>query len=277
MLIVDIDKLFKQFVKDYLKKNHSDGIADSDVEDKTEMLYAAFNDTRFGELDGYTPATFYLDKKDILIKILCGHFENSVPVSDYLIDALIDYADTDSLASLLAPSSPDDLILIVLEVLAHKEAKNIDNRLIDLLFSDDCGDEVKDAAAEGLLYSSTFDVKDLLARCKGETKISGAICGLLSKSKTRNPEITALLTEQFISNPDKAPEYSSYIAAYGDESALPVLSGALKSTDDYVSYKEIGMAIEALGGTFKCDRDFSTDKNYIKIKAAGKNEHKTDD
>ena len=63
---------------------------------------------------------------------------------------------------------------------------------------------------------------------------------------------------------------SGYLAAYGDERALPIL---LRKIEDrsigFVEFQELKYAIEALGGEYNEPRDFSTDKDYLAIEAAG--------
>lgn len=269
MKTVDIDKLFKNFVKDYLKTKPK--LNGDDVDSQTEALYAQFNKTTFEELDGKTPAEFYLDKKDDLVEILTEHFKCGVPVSDYLIDALIDYAKEEDLAKFLSEETDSDMLLVVLEVLSHMGAKSCDNRLIALLFGN-TSDEVKDFCAE--MLSGKDLENELIEYCNKSTNVSGSICELLSEQKKGNKEIAKILEQEFLKHTDKAPEYCSYLVEYGDEGCLPSLYSALENASDYVCYKEIGLAIEALGGNFDSSKDFSKDKNYIKIKEAGKNEHK---
>lgn len=56
---------------------------------------------------------------------------------------------------------------------------------------------------------------------------------------------------------------------YGDERALPVFMGTIEREDiDYVLFQELKFAIEALGGEYNKERDFSSDENYQKIMAA---------
>ena len=63
------------------------------------------------------------------------------------------------------------------------------------------------------------------------------------------------------------PEYANYARIYDDESMLFDLKRILASLSDYVSYKELKMTIESLGGEAD-ERDFTYDKDFIAIKAA---------
>ena len=75
------------------------------------------------------------------------------------------------------------------------------------------------------------------------------------------------LIEQFEKNQDNIPLYSSYIAKYGDERALPLLLKTIENEKlNYADFEELRFAIEALGGEYNKIRDFSKDKSFKKIK-----------
>ena len=59
--------------------------------------------------------------------------------------------------------------------------------------------------------------------------------------------------------------HASYLAAYGDERALPYLLDKIDEEGiTFVEYQELKFAIEALGGEYSKERDFSNDP-YFKI------------
>ena len=59
---------------------------------------------------------------------------------------------------------------------------------------------------------------------------------------------------------------ASYLAAYGDERALPVLLEAIESDAiNFLEFQELKYAIEALGGEYTRERDFSEDAYYKEI------------
>ena len=62
---------------------------------------------------------------------------------------------------------------------------------------------------------------------------------------------------------------AGYLAAYGDERALPHLLKRIEDqTSGFVEFQELKYAIEALGGEYDDPRDFSDDKDYIAVEAA---------
>ncbi len=271
MKIVDIDKLFKEFVADYISKNKDN--LKGDVEEQKEAVYDAFSKTTFDALGGKTPIDFYDDEKDKTVEILKEHFVKNVPVSEYLIDALISYADEEELNALISDASEDDLLLIVIEVMIHKNSKIAVNGLIDLLFEGKRSKEVLDACVDYLSDKDVFDkINDYLS--KENQVVTAQLCDLISRQKRHSYVMTKALETEFLKNPEKAPEYCSYLVEYGDESVLQTLYEGLNKATDYVSTKEILIAIEALGGEADFNRDFSKDKDYIAIKEAQKNERK---
>ena len=83
--------------------------------------------------------------------------------------------------------------------------------------------------------------------------------------------ITNPKAAEFAKNTDNIPLYASYLAKYGDERALPFLMTAIEGEKiSYADFEELRFAIEALGGKYDKERDFSQDKTYKKIKG-GKN------
>ncbi len=271
MKIVDIDELFKTFAKDYILKNKEN--LKGDVDEQKEAVYDAFSKTTFDKLDGKTPLNFYEDKSCEVVDILKEHFALGVPVSEYLIDALIDYAGEDELIKLISKESSDDLLLIVIEVLTHKNSKNADNGLIEVLFEGKRSKDVLDACVDYLSDKEVFDkINDYLN--DENAVVTSQLCDLISKQKKHSKIMTKTLEREFSSNLKKAPEYCSYLVEYDDESVLDTLYEGLQKTNDYVSTKEILIAIEALGGQADFSRDFSKDKDYIAIKEAQKNERK---
>ena len=72
-------------------------------------------------------------------------------------------------------------------------------------------------------------------------------------------------------NQDNIPLYSSYIAKYGDERALPLLLKTIENEKlNYADFEELRFAIEALGGEYNKVRDFKSDKTYKKIMSVKK-------
>jgi hypothetical protein len=92
---------------------------------------------------------------------------------------------------------------------------------------------------------------------------------IMSRVIFRSDEIYSILLDEFISAGEKTPIRASYLAAYGDTRALPVLMERIEDRSiGFVEFQELKYAIEALGGEYVEPRDFSADKDYLAIEAA---------
>ena len=90
----------------------------------------------------------------------------------------------------------------------------------------------------------------------------------MSRSVIRDDKIFELLLKEFRTDPDNVPLHASYLAAYGDERALEYLLDKIDEEGiSFIDYKELLLAIEALGGTYDKPRDFSSDPYYQMFKA----------
>ena len=67
----------------------------------------------------------------------------------------------------------------------------------------------------------------------------------------------------------QSPVRAGYLAAYGDERALPHLMKRIEDRSiGFVEFQELKYAIEALGGEYNEPRDFSDDKDYLAVEYA---------
>ena len=84
----------------------------------------------------------------------------------------------------------------------------------------------------------------------------------------RSDEVYDLLIGEFHAA-DDCSLYAGYLAAYGDERALPLLLRRIEDRSiGFVEFQELKYAIESLGGEYNEPRDFSNDKDYLAIEAA---------
>ena len=113
-------------------------------------------------------------------------------------------------------------------------------------------DEVKERALKA--YDSGLAQETMLEIC--------------SRVKARDERVFERLLSAFLSG-EETPMRASYLAAYGDERALPYLMEAIQNpTIGFIEFQELKYAIEALGGVYDEVRDFTEDKDYLAIEAA---------
>ena len=90
---------------------------------------------------------------------------------------------------------------------------------------------------------------------------------ILSRVRARDEKVFEILMREFKESGENLPMRASYLAAYGDERALPVLLDTIDRDDiNYLEFQELKYAIEALGGEYTTPRDFSDDAYYQEVR-----------
>ena len=99
---------------------------------------------------------------------------------------------------------------------------------------------------------------------------TGYMLEILSRVKERDDAVYEVLMKAFIDSEDtQSALCAGYLAAYGDERALPQLYRRIEDRSiGFVEFQELKYAIEALGGEYNEPRDFTADKDYLAIEAA---------
>ena len=135
-------------------------------------------------------------------------------------------------------------IPVYMRMIVREEDEDFKNQCVD--FIKENADLVKEQALEN--YKNGVE-KPLMLE-------------ILSKVKERDGRVYDILLAEFLSGED-VPMHAGYLASYGDERALPYL---LEKIDEegisYIEYQELKYAIEALGGEYTKQRDFSGDEYY---------------
>jgi hypothetical protein len=263
MKLYDFDGMFDEKLSEYIKKN-SGKYKEEEWEDIIPQMYAKFGDTVIKSI-GKTPNQFYAEMSDEdLIKSLVGHLKQSVPVSEYLCNA-IESRKADELLLPLLDGSEDEVgyalnllgasplaIPKYMELLTTSESEDVRNTCVD--YVKERADDVKELALSN--YHSGIQKEYMLE--------------ILSRCIVKDDRIFDILIKEFRSDADNVPMHASYLAAYGDERALKYLLDKIDEDGiTYVEYQELKFAIEALGGTYEKERDFSGDPYYELIKAHG--------
>jgi hypothetical protein len=124
-----------------------------------------------------------------------------------------------------------------------------------------------------VLRSDADSVKDKALDFWLKGKGGDNMLEILSRVKEKSDSVFEALMRAFREDDEKIPRRASYLAAYGDERALPEL---LRKIEDkslgFVQFQELKYAIEALGGEYNEPRDFSSDKDYIAVENVSRTE-----
>lgn len=257
--LIDFDGLFDEKLAEYMRMN-AGKYTEKQWESVIPKLYKQFGDTYVAKA-GNTPKGYYADMDDEeLVSTLVRHVEEGVPVSDFLCRALEERGCPDALVRLIGSDNEE---LVTLAVNLAGENTRAFGAYFDLLASDG-SEDVKDAVCEQL-KNGADDAKDRALTLYESGVERERMLEIISRCKTRDDRIFDILLREFRTG-DEVPMHASYLAAYGDERALPVLLEYIDRDDiNYLEFQEVKYAIEALGGEYTRPRDFSEDKYYQEI------------
>ncbi len=258
MKLFDFDGMFEKKLAEYMAQ-HPGKYTEEEWEDRIPALYKKFGDTYLKGI-GTTPKGYYAAMDDEqLAAALSAHLKEGVPVSDFLRREIERRGCTDALLALLAEG--DERVLPAAVELAGEDPRAIG--LYFRLLEEDaaCSQLIverllgaADAAKEGAisLYERGIRREEML--------------DVLSRVKARDDRVFGILMKEFRTATDELPVRAGYLAAYGDERALPALLEYIDREDiNFLEFRELKYAIEALGGEYTRTRDFSEDPYFLEI------------
>ena len=269
--VIDIDKLFDEYISDYVYKNVGK-VKPEEIENNIPVLYEKFGNEKLKELDGKTPGEFYRGFSAAeLLDCLKEHLNKGVSVSDFLSQAIIAAKDgAKAVTEAIKCDDSEEFVAYCMNMLSDMKAEIPMERYFEFALLDypDCVGEL----ATEFLCEIADTVKDgALARyADADERGKARIAEIVSRGQKTDGAFDILIAE-FLKHGENLPLYASYLARYGDERALPFLNAAAENEKiSYADFEELRFAIEALGGECKVKRDFSADKTYKKIKGAKK-------
>lgn len=267
MKLIDIDKLFDEYISDFVYSNIGK-IKPEEIEDKMPILYAEFGDKPCKELSGKSPNEYYRQYPvSELLELLDEHIEKQIPVSDFLCEAITDSDQMEKVvADKLCADNSEEFTLYLMNFLNEKNSSLTLNRYLEFVLWD-YSEPIKELATELLCNFADKVKEDVLLHFKDSAKAEKArLTEILSKC-SKDDRVFEILINEFINNPNEIAVYAGYLAKYGDEKALPFLLTTIENEKiNYSDFEELRFAIEALGGEYNKERDFSKDKYYKKIK-----------
>ena len=257
--LIDFDGLFDEKLAEYIQQN-PERYTEKGWENVIPKLYQKFGDIYVAKA-GATPKEYYATMTDEeLVETLGRHFDENVPVSDFLCREIEKRGCTDALVALLSRSEEGILTLAI--NLAGSSEKAFPAYFT--LLTSDVSADIKEAVCEQLKGNADAARERALA-LYAEGKEQEMMLEILSRCKQRDDEIFTLLLNAFRTG-DEVPMHASYLAAYGDERALPVLLEYIDRDDiNFLEFREVKYAIEALGGEYTKPRDFTADPYYQEI------------
>lgn len=266
MKLYDFDGIFDEKLSAYVRKN-ADKHKEREWEDIIPAMYARFGDTVIKSL-GKSPNQYYAEMDDkTLVAQLRAHLKQGVAVSEFLCNA-IESRKADELLIPLLSGTEDEISYALnllgaskaalpeyMRLLTESDSEDVKNTCVDYL--KEYADEVRGKALEN--YNAGVEREYMLE--------------ILSRCVLKSDEVYDILIKEFRLADDNLPMRASYLAAYGDERALPVLLDKIDEEGiTFIEYQELKYAIESLGGSYEKERDFSNDEYYQAVKAHSANE-----
>lgn len=257
MKLYDFDGMFDKKLSEYITKN-AGKFKEEEWEDMIPAMYAKFGDTPLKSL-GVSPNAYYgAMSAEELIKCLRAHVKNSVPVSEFLCKAIEARPECNDMLLPLLENGEDGLKGYAVNILGSDErALPVYMRLIteeeDEDFKNQCADFIKENA-DIVLETALENYKNGVEK--------PLMLEILSKVTSRDERVFDILLKEFRGG-DDVPMLAGYLASYGDDRALPYLLDKIDEEGiSYVEFQELKYAIEALGGEYSKQRDFSGDEYY---------------
>ena len=259
--LIDFDGLFDEKLAEYIQSN-PEKYTEKQWENVIPKLYKQFGDIYVAKA-GATPKQYYAAMSDDeLCETLERHYDESVPVSDFLCREIESRGCSDALIRLFGRREEEILTLAVNLAGSNEKAFSAYFRLLTSEVSDD----IKEAVCEQLKGGADAAKEQALALFE-QGQEQEMMLEILSRCKQRDERVYELLITAFRTG-DEVPMHASYLAAYGDERALPVLLEYIDRDDiNFLEFREVKYAIEALGGEYTKPRDFSHDPYYQEILA----------
>ncbi len=257
---IDFDGLFDEKLALYMEQNKNKH-TEREWEDVIPKLYKQFGDTRIAKI-GCTPKEYYARMTDSeLADTLRAHLEEDVPVSDFLCEEIEKRGNTQSFLPLLQ-SEKTDAVSYAIHFIGE-DAAAFDSYfaiLTENRLTEDIRSDVTD-----ILRLHADEVKERALALYKQGVAKDYMLEILSRLKTKEEEVFQILLSAF-SEDESLSTRAGYLAAYGDERALPKLLARIEDRSlGFVDFQELKYAIEALGGEYDEPRDFSADKDYIAV------------
>ena len=267
--VIDVDNLFDKYIEGYVYSNIGK-VKPEEIENKIPELYLKFGDEKLAELDGKTPNTYYKSfAGKELLDCLKKHLIDGVSVSDFLCEAITENPENeDVLVKALDNDEQEEFILYVMNMLSDMGSTKPASRYLEFIVWD-FSEVIRELATELLCGMAESQKESVLNSYKEVDGVKKAcLVEILSNCKD-DDRVFDILVAEFAKNQKEIPLYAGYLAKYGDKRALPFLLASIeKEKISYADFEELRFAIEALGGEYTKERDFSADKTYKKIKSA---------
>ena len=247
---IDFDGLFDEKLTQYMLENKQKH-TEKQWEDVIPKLYKKFGDTYIAKI-GCTPKEYYARMTtEELVSTLKGHLEEDVPVPEFLCAEIEKRKDVEALLALLDTEDTQTASYAINLIGDDARAYSIYfNILTKSLFDEEIRSDICD-----ILRLHADEIKAQALGYYRDGVATGYMLEILSRVKSRDEEVYQTLIKAFW-NADDSSLTAGYLAAYGDERALPDLLRRIENRSiGFVEFQELKYAIEALGGEYNEPRE----------------------
>ena len=263
MKLIDFDGLFDEKLTKFMEENKNK-YTEKQWESLIPKLYQKFADTYVAKVK-CTPKEYYAKMSDgELVECLRAHIAQDVPTPEFLCDEIEKRNVTELLLPLLKGESTDEAMYAINLLQDEKAAFDA---YFSILTTERFDSNAREEITEIFKYNAD-EVKERALKAYDSGLAQETMLEICSRVKARDERVFERLLSAFLSG-EETPMRASYLAAYGDERALPYLMEAIQNpTIGFIEFQELKYAIEALGGVYDEVRDFTEDKDYLAIEAA---------
>lgn len=273
MKCINFDREFEKYMGAWVKENSEKYKDNMDViENMMPDVYMEFLQKPAGFLDGTAPQDYFeqFDDAGMLVDWLCQYIKEGVPVPDLLLERITELggaAEKSLLALLGREDLPEEVQMTAISLLREMESREPMGRYIDWIASLEEPSDKGDLCAEALLSMGAEVVEPVLTALARAGQAGRDIFADILSNYPGDDRIYELLAERFATRDERRALFASYLAKFGDERAIPMLTKAAQSPDvNYLDYVEIVNAIEALGGERPPEREFAGDPYYESLR-----------
>ena len=199
-----------------------------------------------------------------LVETLSQHLTEDIPVPEFLCAEIESRGDTAILLPLLNGDNVQTALYAVNMLGDNPVAYDAYFAILkEERFDEDLRNDVTE-----IFKLHADEVKEQALAAYTEGQGAEYMLEILSRVKQKQDCIYEVLLSAFKTD-ENLPMRASFLAAYGDERALPTLLKRIEDrTIGFVEFQELKYAIEALGGEYDEPRDFSDDKDYLAVEVA---------
>lgn len=263
MKLIDFDGLFDEKLAQYMSENKNKH-TEKEWENVIPKLYKKFGDTKIAKI-GCTPKEYYgRMTNEELVATLSAHLREDVPVPEFLCAELEGRGVAEALLPMLDAEDTETVSYAI--NLIGEDARAF-GAYFSILLENRLDEDIRSDVTD-ILRSHADEVKETALEQYNKGIATVYMLEILSRVKSRDEQVYQVLLSAF-KNADNTSVYAEYLAAYGDERALPVLLERIEDKSiGFVEFQELKYAIEALGGEYNEPRDFTSDKDYLAIETA---------